>query len=204
MKKFLAASLGAGAIALVLGSITTFAVGLWPGLPIEGGASYCAGYSGFNTGNTTPGTFVTSQCQNTVPAGVASPTGTEYVPADLYGLAQTTNSQGLPSTNGIAASALGAFGPQSIITVDGATVIANNTPNFEVNVSLTTGHTITLPATPQPWQLQRVSIIVAPTNSVSVLANSNQTLSPSTTTGTSAGYYAFLWNPVTLTWYRVQ
>jgi len=167
--------------------------GTFPGLPIEGGASYCASFS-----------VTGAQCSVTVPAGNASPTGTEYLPTDLYGLSQTTNSQGLPQTQGIAASALGGFGPMVVTTTDAAATIANNTPNYIVNVAVTTGHAVTLPAVPQPWQLQRVSFTVAPTNSVSILANTGQTLVPATTSGTAVIGLAFLWNPTNSTWYRVQ
>lgn len=197
MKRFLAGS----ALALLL-SAPALANGLFPGLPIEGGASYCAGYASGNGGTNA---FGTGTCATTAPAGQASPTGTEYIPADLYGLSQTTNSQGLPQTNGIAASALGGFGPMVVTTTDAAATIPNNTPNYIVNVAVTTGHAVTLPATPQPWQLQRISFTVAPTNSVSISANSNQTLVPaSVSSGTAVAGFAFIWNPTNSTWYRVQ
>lgn len=191
MKKFLLIS---AALASSFVASAASADGLFPGLPIEGGASYCASFN-----------VTGAQCGTTAPAGVASPTGTEYIPSDLYGLSQTTNSQGLPQTNGIAASALGGFGPMVVTTTDAAATIANNTPNYIVNVAVTTGHAVTLPATPQPWQLQRISFTVAPTNSVSISANTNQTLVPaSVSSGTAVAGFAFIWNPTNSTWYRVQ
>ncbi len=182
------------ALAGLLSAAPALADGMFPGLPIEGGASYCAGFSVQGT-----------QCSATVPAGQASPTGTEYFPADLYGLSQTTNSQGLPQTNGVAGSALGGFGPMLVTTTDAAATIPNNTPNYVVNVALTTGHNITFPAAPAPWQIQRILLATAPTNSVNIAANTGQSIIPaSPTTGTAVAFVAYMWNPTNSTWYKIQ
>ncbi len=189
------------ALAGLLSAVPALADGLFPGLPIEGGASYCAGFSVQGT-----------QCSATVPAGVASPTGTEYFPADLYGLSQTTNSQGLPQTNGVAGAALG-FGPQVVVTTGTSLTIPNNTPNYVDNETAPTGAvTITLPATPIPWQIQRISVTngTGAGGSVVVAANAGQSCVPSSNCGFSLGasaaaaYPAWQWNPTNSTWYRIQ
>lgn len=199
----------AAAFGLALAS-PALATGLFPGLPIDGGASYCGGYSGYNTGTTTPGVLPTpNQCNVTVPAGSANPTGTEYLPADSFGLNQATPDAGIaPATQGIAASALG-FGPSVISTATGAKTIPNNSPNYIVDVSETAASALTLPASPQPWQIQRIAVVVATgaSGTVTLTANSNQTMVPSSITvagNTATGWAALLWNPTNSTWYRIQ
>lgn len=203
-KKFL---LG-GALAALLAS-SALADGLFPGLPIEGGAAYCAGYSVFNTGNTVPGTTPTPNvCATTAPAGVATPTGNEYFPADLYGLSQTTQSQGLPQTNGVAGGALG-FGITTVSTTAGAATIPNNTVNYVVNVSETAASALTLPAIPQPWQILRIAQVVAngASGTTTLTANSGQSLVPSSITvaGNSVtGSVTVIYNPGTGAWTKIQ
>ncbi len=193
MKKLLLAA----AAAFLLIAPPALADGLFPGLPIEGGASYCASFN-----------VTGSQCGTTAPAGQASPTGTEYVPADLYGLSQTTNSQGLPQTNGVAAAAFG-FGPTVVTTTAGAATIANNTVNYVINVSETAASAQTMPATPIPWQILRIAQVVAngASGTTTLTANTGQTLVPSSITvaGNSVtGSVTMLWNPTNSTWYKVQ
>lgn len=194
MKKFLLIS---AALASSFVASAASADGLFPGLPIEGGASYCASFN-----------VTGAQCGTTAPAGVASPTGTEYIPSDLYGLSQTTNSQGLPQTNGIAASAMG-FGPTVVITTTGALTIPNNTVNYVINVSETAASAQTMPAIPLPWQILRIAQVVAngASGTVTLTANSGQTLVPSSITVAASsvtGSVTMLWNPTNSTWYKVQ
>ncbi len=186
----------AAASLLVLSS-PVLADGMFPGLPIEGGASYCAGYSVQGT-----------QCSSTVPAGQASPTGTEYFPADLYGLSQTTNSQGLPQTNGVAGAALG-FGTTTVSTTAGAQTIPSGTVNYVVNVSETGASALTMPATPIAGQILRIAQVVAngAAGTTTLTANAGQTLVPSSVTvaGNSAtGSVTMLWNASAATWTRIQ
>jgi hypothetical protein len=211
MKKLLPLLVALSAyVAISVGQLA-FAVGLWPGLPIEGGASYCGGWSGLNAGNTTPGTFTTSQCETTVPAGQATPTGQEYAPVDLWGMSQTTNSQGQPATNGVAASAFG-FGPITVVTTGTSVTVPNNTPNYVYNDANIGAVTITLPAAPQPWQIQRIAVPAGTGSggSLVVAANSGQSCVPSSNCGldlgsaASAAYAAYLYDPANTTWYRVQ
>jgi hypothetical protein len=188
-----------------------FATGLFPGLPIEGGASYCAGYSVYNTGNTVPGTLPSGNvCSDTVLAGPSSPTGQEYFPVDTQGMNQATPDAGVqPLTAGLAASAVG-FGPMVVITATGSKTIPNNTPNYIIQVSETASVTITMPAVPQPWQVQRIAVLTTTGGSgaVVVAANTNQFILPQgtiTVAGNSAtGEATFIWNPNASTWYRVS
>jgi len=196
MKKFLLASTTALALYAAL-STPALCDGLFPGLPIEGGASYCGSFD-----------VTGAQCGVTVPAGVSAPTGTEYFPADLYGLTQTTNSQGLPQTNGVSGAALG-IGLTTISTTAGAQTIPSGTVNYVVNVSETVASALTLPATPLPGQILRIAQAVAngASGSTTLTANTGQTLVPASITvsgNSAASGIAMLWNASTLTWTRVQ
>src|ERR1017187_7786730 len=67
------------ALAGTIGIGTAYAAGLWPDMPIIGGATYCAG----NTQSAT-GTIIgaITGCPNQVPAGPTIVTGSEQIPAD--------------------------------------------------------------------------------------------------------------------------
>jgi hypothetical protein len=196
LKRTLLAACAAFTLVVALAE-PALADGLFPGLPIEGGASYCASFS-----------VTGAQCSVTVPAGNAVPTGTEYIPADLYGLSQTTNSQGLPQTQGIAAAAFG-FGNTVVSTTAGAATIPNGTVNYVINVSETAASAITMPATPLPGQILRIAQVVAngASGSTTLTANAGQTLVPSSVTvsaATAATSVTMLWNASTSTWTRIQ
>ena len=91
MKRLLKA-LGLSTFALVAAVGISMATGLWPGLPMHGGVSYCASWSGVS------GAFV---CGTTVPAGTTAFTGNEALPGDDYGpLTQTTANAGNAAGNG--------------------------------------------------------------------------------------------------------
>ena len=83
-----------------------YAAGLFSGLPVGNGAAYCAGYSGYPTTPTVPGSTVPTpnNCNDNVPAGPAL-TGQEYIPADTAvpgALSQTAPSTILMSDTTIA------------------------------------------------------------------------------------------------------
>lgn len=106
------------AVALTAGSTIAFAAGMFPGLPIVGGAAYCQGYSNYSTSVTIPGTLPTpNNCNTTVPAGPSTLTGLETIPMDTLapnGVAPQTVA--LPSTligNG--------FGGTTVATTTGTT-----------------------------------------------------------------------------------
>lgn len=66
----------AGLAAVAITGLAAHAAGLWFGLPIVGGSSYCAGSSTAGV----PGTAAV--CNVTAPAGPATVTGNELIPAD--------------------------------------------------------------------------------------------------------------------------
>lgn len=66
----------AGLAAVAISGLAAVAAGMFPGFPIVGGASYCAS----STTAGVPGTA--STCTSTVPAGPATITGLELIPAD--------------------------------------------------------------------------------------------------------------------------
>lgn len=71
------------AVALTAGSTIAFAAGMFPGLPIVGGAAYCQGVSNYSTSVTVPGTLPTpNNCNSPVSAGPTTLTGSELIPAD--------------------------------------------------------------------------------------------------------------------------
>src|SRR5689334_17889471 len=76
-----------GALLAIVASPLAYAAGLWFGLPVVGGGSYCAGATATGLG-TTGGTL---SCNVTAPAGPTTMTGNELIPADLNtGGAQAT------------------------------------------------------------------------------------------------------------------
>lgn len=111
---------GLGAAALLLASGLAYAAGMFPGLPIVGGSSYCSGYSTGPSGQI---------CNVTVPAGPSALTGNELIPADT-GLPQGQS----PQTVAIPTSRLGA-GPTTYVvpvTTDSVT-ITNTTRRLNIN-----------------------------------------------------------------------
>src|ERR1017187_7992194 len=56
-----------------------YAAGLWPDMPVIGGATYCAGTSSSATGSIIG---LVTGCPNQVPAGPTIMTGNEQIPAD--------------------------------------------------------------------------------------------------------------------------
>ena len=79
-------SAGAAVLALVAGLGAAYSAGYFPGFPIVGSPSYCTSYSGTGGGtgsSTWPGNAPFGQnCNSTAPAGPASTTGMELMPAD--------------------------------------------------------------------------------------------------------------------------
>lgn len=72
-----------GACVAVIGIPLAYAAGLFFGLPVVGGASYCSGFSSFQQTPTVPGVAQSpTVCNSTVPAGPVGLTGTEMIPAD--------------------------------------------------------------------------------------------------------------------------
>lgn len=177
-----------------IGIVAAQAAGLWPTLPIVGGASYCASQS-------------TTGCTATVPAGPSALTGSELVPADR----RTTSGA---QTVLIPMAALDSL-PQ---TISAGSTTANNT----ITVGSTTGKliitgsgalsptTITLPTSPIDGQ--RFSLSATQTIATLTLTDNNggATFSISNnptalTVSTTAAYgYQFIYDAANTTWYRLQ
>ena len=149
------------ALTVLVAAVPANAVGLFPGLPIEGGASYCAGYSVYNTGNTVPGTLPTPNvCSSTVPAGTTAFSGNEVVPSDTYGLVQdssgTTSVQ--PQTQLISVLQLGQGGFTALASTTSASTytVPCTTSYLFVNATVT-NPTYTFCAT--PLQGQKLTVV---------------------------------------------
>jgi hypothetical protein len=193
------AGLGAGAlIASVVAVRLAMATGLFPGLPLFGWPSYCAGTN-----------ITGTQCAATVPAGPTAFTGSEVVPTDVYGpnSASTTGGAGLyPQTMFTSILALG-NGPVVVNTTAGAQTIPNNTSVWMENVG-NTSTTITLPSTPVGGQIVRVDLATAQTTSILFAANAGQSCLPACpqtkNTVTAGTGYAWVYNAANTTWYSIQ
>jgi len=206
MMKRLLAALGALAIVSSL-AIPAFAVGQWPGLPVEGGASYCAAYSVFNTGNTVPGTLPTpNQCSVTTPAGTTSFTGYEAVPSDSYGLNQNGNTSAPPQTQLISVLQLGNGGFTNLASTTSSTAV---TVSCQASVlfenATVTNPTITFCAT--PLQGQKFTLVWGAnlTTGITTAAGAGSTCVPAcgaiavTTAGTT-----HQWLYEGTVWYQIQ
>lgn len=171
--------------------------GLWPNLPIVGGAAYCS--------STTNGT-----CTNTVPAGPSTLTGNEQFPANTelsqgrspqnvlvtpatlnaLPIAVTDVSASAPSSAGISASSLSG----GVLFVSGSTITLAN---------------VSLPLTPSDGQQYIISSSVTLTGlKVSVYPTSTATISNAPTVltaSTTAPFnYKFMYNSSGAKWYRLQ
>lgn len=120
-----------------------YAAGLWFGLPVVGGASYCAGATA--TGVAIPGGGTTS-CNVTAPAGPADLTGSELVPADL----NLQGTEAVPGTNTSAAAQTGyipvpsvASGAWLLTNANGLSTVSTSTPQGITNLVLNATGTLT-------------------------------------------------------------
>lgn len=184
-------------IALGMVAVGGFAVaGLWnTTFPIVGGASYC-------------GSSVNAACVSTIPAGPASVTGNETIPADtnLAGGAATPQTVVMSmralnaapiSYNLCAAAACGSF------------TVGDNSGGVLLSYSTTIDSaTIVTPASPMDGQI----ITVAADHTITTLtltANTGQTFSVTapvvlTASATVPQGYKFMYVLSTTKWYRVQ
>src|ERR1017187_6842209 len=134
------------ALAGTIGIGTAYAAGLWPDMPIIGGATYCAG----NTQSAT-GTIIgaVTGCPNQVPAGPTIVTGSEQIPADTR-----ISGGAAPQTVLIPMASLNAL-PITFVTVTSAggnpaNISATNTSGgtcYNSNIAITAAN-ITLPLAP--------------------------------------------------------
>jgi len=191
MKKLL---LSAGAL-LLASAVTAFAVGLWPGLPILGGSSYCASY-----------TLTGSQCAATASAGSTAYTGNEAVPVDSYGANQAATGQVAPTSQLVPLLALGQGAFTNLPSTSSATTytVPCTTSTLFENATVT-NPTITFCAT--PFQGQKFTLVWGAnlTTGITTAAGSGSTCLPAcgaiavTTAGTT---HQWLYNGTI--WYQIQ
>lgn len=175
-----------------------YAAGLWPTLPIVGGASFCGGQS----------TGVSGQvCTTTVPAGPTATTGAELIPADTA-LSAGRSPQtvmlplrainGAPVTYNLCAAA-----------ACGTVTIGNNAGGVLLDYSTTIDSaTVNLPVAPMDGQ--RVTIAAPFTvTSLTVVAGAGTTLAVTTPTvltasTTVAQGYEFMYVLSATKWYKLH
>ena len=221
------------ALSAVVAIPLAYAGGLWFGLPVYGGGTYCSATTGTGTGPTTGvGTGgTTTVCNTTVPAGPTTMTGNELVPADtnvsglqttypLPGIAQTGANQTayLPLAN-VASGAYQLVGTLTPSVTFTATVL-NGVNTVYVNATGTQTYVaFQMPATPTDGQIIRFASAVT----VSTVAFLTGTASQNVQTTTRAfalypaGYgggagatvtgpfgVTMLWSAPINTWLRVQ
>ncbi len=149
------------ALLALVGIPLAYAGGLWFGLPVYGGGTYCSGATVAGV----PGTAAT--CNSVVPVGPTTMSGNELVPSD-------TNPNGLQTTyplpgTSVTGAAQTAYLPLANVA-SGAYLLTSNgglsaavtmtVPNGITNVILNatgtiTDYTINLPVTPTDGQLLR-------------------------------------------------
>ena len=204
MKKLLSA---VAALALFAASaLPASAVGLWPGLPILGGASYCAGYAIYNTGNTVPGTLPTPNvCSVTTPAGNTAFNGYEAMPVDTFGTNQNgTGTSVSPQTQLVSVLQLGNGAFVNDATTSTTVTVACTTA-FEYISGTKTNPTYTFCAS--PVQGQKFTIIQGAnlTTGITLAAGSGSTCLPACgakTPATAGLAYSWVYNGTV--WYEVQ
>ena len=215
----------AAAAAICVAGTIAFAAGMWPTLPLLGGAAYCggslgvgpvqSGLTGFGAGVAGAGvTTGTTICGQTVPAGPAQFAGTEVFPTDIYAPG-TAQIGGGASTALVSITQVG----QGLITDDvtaGATVtIPNGTTFFVLDTGTSATVTVTMPAASFEGQMVEVICTGAGgATSLTISANTGQSLKggPSAGACASGTVYKFRFSAVAQasggiaanTWLRIQ
>lgn len=177
----------AGILAAFFAS-AAMAAGLWPNLPIIGGASYCGSYS----------TGVGGQvCTVTVPAGPTNLPGTALIPAD------TLLSQGQsPQTVSIPAGLTGATTQDAAPLTGTSITLTPGTAKLMLKPAGTIAAlTVVLPAAAQIADGQEMFIYSSQTvTALTVTAGSGTTITPTITTVTAAAPVKLVYNQQALAW----
>lgn len=202
---FKRSALVAGLIACVAGPVA-WAAGNFSTLPLVGGASFCAaivgsgpaqgGATGQGAGAVgTAGTI----CAQTVPAGPTSLTGAEIVPADTL-----SGGGGPTQTVAVPVLILGSGAHTISTSASAALTVPNATNYFLLDTGTAATVTVTLSAAPIDGQRVTVACDVAVGTSLTIAANSGQTLKGGPAPGACAAgaSFAFLYNSGNTTWYR--
>lgn len=212
MKKLLARGARSVRVTLVasvgvvaLGAAIAWAVGLWPNLPIVGGAAYCQSFMM----NPTTGLPTTTCNGPTTPAGPTVVTGNELVPAD------TRLSGGrAPQTVLLSMASLNALPYDYQLLVTGALNYTYTVPNtsglveFDMASGPISDVRATAPAAPIDGQRVKINSRVTIT-AFQFIANTGQTLAATTPTVLTASTtapqgYEWFYRSTDAKWYRVQ
>jgi len=211
MNKLRVAALAA-IVASIAIPVVSWAGGVWQNWPGLGQSSYCAaivGSSNVQAGTTGQGTGGSSgigangvYCAQTVPAGPATFSGNEYAPFDIGPLGVTS---GQPTNSAVVSIEQLGQGPMVDVTSPATATIPANTPWYFLDGAQGSAFTITMPATAVEGQIQRVVCEAATVGTLTVAANTNQTLKGNPSAACTAGVgYAWRYQASNTTWYRYQ
>jgi hypothetical protein len=212
MKKLRVAALAALALAVVA-PVASWGYGMWSTLPGIGQSSYCAStVSGVtlpasqgNYGVLPGSTQGTGQgpCAQTVPAGSPTFAGTEYAPFDVGPLGSTASTP--PATQAVSILQLGQGPMIDLTSVGTSQTIPNSTPWYFLDGAQGSALTVTMPASAIEGQIQRVICEAATVGTLTVAANTGQTLKGNPNAACVAGVgYAWRYQASNTTWYRIQ
>jgi hypothetical protein len=187
-----------GAFTLV--ATPLIAAGMWPNLPIVGGAAYCGGFATGTSGQV---------CTTTVPAGPSALKGSELIPAD------TRNASGSPPQTVLVPVAALHAQPLSYTELVAPGQGADSypaTPNYGGVVvvgsgTITQAQNFVLPVSPIDGQEYRISANQT-LNVITVTASDGATVSNGPTALTASATapmgYTFHYRASNTTWYRLQ
>lgn len=209
MNKLRVAALAA-IVASIAIPVVSWAGGVWQNWPGLGQSSYCAaivGSSNVQAGTTGQGTGGSSgigangvYCAQTVPAGPATFSGNEFVPADIGPLGVTS---GQPTNSVLLSVEQLGNGPMLDVTAPATATIAINTPWYFLDGAQGSAFTITMPAAPYEGYIQRIVCESATVGALTVAANTNQTLKGNPGAACVAGTtYSWRYQASNTTWYR--
>jgi hypothetical protein len=200
LKRYRSAAIAVSA--LVLASTALYAAGNYSTYPIVGQSSFCAstvsGAGGFNAVGNSNGVAPTGQgqatsgsiCAQTVPAGPPAFTGNELIPMD------TVPGSGVsPQTVTANINQLGQGAVVDSVASGAAITIPNNSQFFILDTGTAATVAVTMPAVAVEGQIQHVLCGTAIATSLSVAANSGQTIKGNVTpvTACSTAGPAFAW-----------
>jgi len=197
------------ALAGTIGIGTAYAAGLWPDMPVVGGATYCAGTSATATG-TIIGAI--TGCPNQVPAGPTIMTGLEQIPADTRaagGAAPQSVLVPMASLNALPITVV-TTGLTPYVATNGTIKAAATSGGIILvpTVALTGTTNITLPASPIDGQQFLLTSAFGLTTLVVTSANAidlvNLATTALTTSATASFGYRYLYNVAAKSWYRLQ
>lgn len=184
----LSRSLGLAAVVLVAGLSAAYAGGFFQNYPVLGASStaFCSLYAGDGV-----------TCVENTPAGPATFTGSELVPADT----QLSNGN-QPQTIRVPMTSLGQGATLDVTSPVTATIPAK-TPFYFLDGAQASAFTITMPAAPTEGYIQHVTCEAATVGTLTVAANSGQTLKGNPNAACTAGVgYNWRYSAANTTWYR--